>query len=81
MNPATDRAHADGEPHASIWSLGLVIAVSAMLAVLIEPLVPNRDITASNPPAHHHVETRHGEGSMAATNSTGSARTLTTGHR
>jgi hypothetical protein len=39
-------AETDPHPRASIWSIALIIIISALLAVFVEPLFPNSALTA-----------------------------------
>lgn len=39
-------AETDPHPRASIWSIALIIVISALLAVFVEPLFPNSALTA-----------------------------------
>lgn len=53
MNLSTHRAtHRDPHARAGVWSIALIIIVSALLAVLIEPLFPTPVLTAHGDTAH-----------------------------
>jgi hypothetical protein len=65
VNPSARRLFSDGRTPGNVWSIGLIIAASALLAVLIEPLVPHPSAAARNDAMHRNVTTLHVERSIS----------------
>jgi len=72
----------DPRPPANLLSIGLIILVSALLAVLIEPLYPASDSRAPTATARAHVVTQVVERSTTPSAASKDAvRTAVTGSR
>ena len=79
MNLST---HDDRRQHPTIWSIGLIIAASALLAALIEPHYPTLNIAAHSDTSLANLASKLVDPALGAPSApTYTVRTVTTAHR